>query len=70
METTAFPGTVNSGTVVKLKCIYPEAVNEGSEEVICLSGKTYSFDNEMEPKCTIAGKKRFNSSLPNIAEVC
>ena len=60
METTAdFP--VNPGTVVEVQCTYPEAINEGSNEVTCISGKTYNF--EKEPKCAIAGKKSFNLSL-------
>ena len=45
---------------MKVKCTYPEAINEGSDEVTCISGKTFST-NETEPKCTIAGKKSFNS---------
>ena len=53
IETAAeFP--VDPGTVVEVTCSYPEAINEGSKEVTCISGESYNY--EMEPSCKIAGE--------------
>ena len=49
---TQFP--VDSGTVVEVTCSYSDAVNEGSSEVTCTTGKIYTFSKE--PSCTISSK--------------
>ena len=48
---TTFP--VDSGTVVELTCLYSGAENEGSSQVTCTSGT--SFTHVTEPNCEVPG---------------
>ena len=54
--TTQFP--VDTGAVVKVTCSNSDAVNEGSREVTCKTGKLYTFLEE--PSCLISGQLKNN----------
>ena len=72
--TIQFP--VNPGTVVEVTCLHSDAINEGSSEVTCITGRLYSFSTE--PICSIPGycykfyhrSLVVNYTLPKFDRVC
>ena len=50
--TTQFP--VDPGTVVEVTCSETGAINTGSSEVTCTSGRLFNY--QQEPNCVIPGK--------------
>ena len=57
--TTQFP--VIQGTVVEVTCSHFDAVNEGSSEVTCTTGRDFTFAKE--PSCSIPGFMRNSTEI-------
>lgn len=75
METTSqFP--VDPGTAVEVTCLHTDAVNKGSSEVTCITGKLYTF--EVEPSCpgkvlkfkNLTTYNRFSTGTGSLNDVC